>query len=492
MNRLSAVVILAGMIIGGARGAEAAERDITGAVVKIYVVSAERDYWTPWRREAPSAVYGSGCVIGGRRILTSAHVVADARFLIVKRAGTAEKYAARVRFVAHECDLAILDVEDDNFFSGAEPLVPGDLVSPCDAVTVYGFPEGGEELSVTAGIVSRVEQNVYAHSRAQLLCAQIDAAINAGSSGGPVIRGQSLVGIAFQARKGENISYMVPAPVIRRFLRDLSDGRYDGIPSLEIKTQPLENPDLRLKLGLVSEDLQFRGVAVSRIPHGSPAEGLLLPGDVLLAVDGRAVAYDGTVEFRPGERTDFNFLVQEKDLGDAVELEIHRQGGRRKVRVKLSAPLNSTRLVPYLQYDQDPTFFIVGGFVFTPLTYNHLAQWQMDNMPPLRFIYYSELAVRKAERLQVVILVQVLADEVNVGYHFLEDEVIVEANGVRLKDFADLVRAVESNQGPYHEFVTETGFSVILSREKAEARREAILKNYAIVIDRSDDLRKRN
>lgn len=490
MKKYLAVVFLGVAILGGAPWAEA-EQDITGAVVKIYVVSAERDYWTPWRRQAPSAVYGSGCVIDGRRILTSAHVVADARFIIVKRAGTAEKYAARVRDIAHECDLAVLEVEDENFFAGAAPLVLGDLVSPRDAVTVYGFPEGGEELSVTAGIVSRVEQNVYAHSRARLLSAQIDAAINAGSSGGPVIRGNSLVGIAFQARKGENISYMVPAPVVRRFLRDLSDGRYDGIPGLEIKTQPLENPDLRAKLGLVSEDHEFRGVAVSRVPHGSPAEGLLVPGDVILAVDGRPVAYDGTVEFRPGERTDFNFLVQEKDLGDAIELEILREGKKQKARVVLSAPLDSCRLVPFLQYDQDPTFFIVGGLVFAPLAYNHLAQWQVNGMPPLLFIYYSELAERRVDRLEVVILAQVLADEVNLGYHFLQDEVIVEANGVRLKNFADLVRAVESNRGPYHEFVTESGLSVVLSREKAEARREAILENYAVGADRSDDLRER-
>ncbi len=88
----------------------------------------------------------------------------------------------------------------------------------------------------------------------------------------------------------------------------------------------------------------------------------------------------------------------------------------------------------------------------------------------------SELAQRKAERLQVVVLVQVLADEVNVGYHFLDNEVIVEANGVRLREFADLVRAVESNEGPYHEFVTETGFRLVLSREKAEARLKTILR----------------
>ena len=482
------VVILMGCAIVIVRAA-AAPSDIAGSVVKIYVVSSERDYMTPWRREAPSASYGSGCIIDGRRILTSAHVAADAQFILVKRAGTAEKYAARVRNIAHECDLAILEVADEKFFAAAAPPALGDLVSPRDGVTVYGFPEGGEELSVTAGIVSRVEQNTYAHSRARLLCAQIDAAINPGSSGGPVVLDGRLVGIAFQAREGENISYMVPAPVIGRFLRDVADGQYGGIPSLEIEVQPLENPDLRLKLGLDSPSHMFRGVSVSEIPFGSPAKGLLHPGDVILALDGKPVAYDGTVEFRPGERTDYNFLIQEKDLNDPVDLEILRDGKSRGVRVILNASLNSCRLVPYTQYDRDPTYFIVAGLVFEPLTYNILSQWPRNDMPPLHFIYYSELAKKTDDRHQLVFLAQVLADEVNVGYHFLGGEIIVEANGRRLKDFADLARAVETNQGASHEFVTDKGFRLVVSRGKAEERKDALLRNYGVGADRSADLR---
>lgn len=63
-----------------------------------------------------------------------------------------------------------------------------------------GYPIGGESLSVTAGVVSRIELQEYAQGGETLLAIQIDAAINSGNSGGPVINEHDqLVGVAFQS-----------------------------------------------------------------------------------------------------------------------------------------------------------------------------------------------------------------------------------------------------------------------------------------------------
>jgi len=207
-----------------------AERDIKDAVVKIYSVTNKYDYYEPWQKRGQVSRNGSGCIISGKRILTNAHVVANQTFIQVRRAGEARKYTAEVKVVAHECDLAILIVNEDSFFSGVKPIDIGSLAEIRDKVAVYGFPEGGDKLSITEGVVSRVENRKYTHSMAELLACQIDAAINSGNSGGPVIRGDKLVGVAFQSRSGndaENIGYMVPTPVVDHFLTDIRDGSYD-------------------------------------------------------------------------------------------------------------------------------------------------------------------------------------------------------------------------------------------------------------------------
>ena len=77
------------------------EREIQrlkNAIVKIYTTSAAPDYFTPWRLLNAKQSSGSGAVIAGNRILTNAHVVANARYLQAQKNGHPKKYLARVLF----------------------------------------------------------------------------------------------------------------------------------------------------------------------------------------------------------------------------------------------------------------------------------------------------------------------------------------------------------------------------------------------------------
>jgi S1-C subfamily serine protease len=133
---------------------------------------------------------GSAVVIPGPCILTAAHVVADATFLTVQRLGNDSlPVPARVAAVCHECDLALLVPQPSDAATFWQDLVPAEL-GPLPAlrsqVYVAGFPEGGQELCITDGVVSRIEGQIYVHSQRRLLAATVDAVINAGNSGGPV------------------------------------------------------------------------------------------------------------------------------------------------------------------------------------------------------------------------------------------------------------------------------------------------------------------
>ena len=89
-----------------------------------------------------------------------------------------------------------------------------------EQVLVVGYPTGGDNTSITSGVVSRVEVTQYVHAASHLMAIQIDAAINPGNSGGPALRGDVVVGVAFQnLPHADNIGYIIPLPVVRRFLR---------------------------------------------------------------------------------------------------------------------------------------------------------------------------------------------------------------------------------------------------------------------------------
>jgi len=468
-----------------------ADDDVKDSIVKLYTVNNRYNYHEPWVMKGQNTFHGSGSIIGGGRVLTNAHVVSDHMFIQVRRAGQAKKYTAKVEIIGHETDLAIVRIDDKSFFANATPLELGDLPELKDSVSVYGFPDGGDKLSLTEGIVSRVEHTNYSHSGAYLLTGQIDAPINSGNSGGPVLKEGKIVGVAFQSLTSasyNNIGYMVPAPVIKHFLQDIEDGKHDGTPDLGVSMQQMENPDLRKSFRMIEDQT---GVLVSRVYPDSPAEGILKRGDIILSIEGVNVANDGTIEFRKGERTFFTYTLQQKQKDDFINLNVLRAGKEETLTIQLTKSIDFERLVPHRRYDVPPTYYIIGGLVFEPLTLNYLMEfgenWNVS--APTELVNYYMNGEPLNNRREVIVLVKVLADEFNIGYHTSQNVVIVSVNGIQVSSMKDLVNAFEDYKGEYHVIEDTNGFLITLSRRKAGEANAGILRKYKISSDRSDDLR---
>jgi hypothetical protein len=246
----------------------------------------------------------------------------------------------------------------------------GSLPELQDEVEVLGYPTGGTSMSVTSGVVSRIEMQQYAQAGVHLLAMQIDAAINPGNSGGPVVDlDGKVVGVAFQSLiSAENIGYVVPVNVVQHFLEDIrrNKGKYTGFCSIGMRLSLLENESFRKSLGMTKH---YSGVRIRELAPLSAAKGILEPGDVILALDGIAVANDGKIPFRPGERVSMNSYLQTKFAGDRVLLTLFRDGHEREQSVPVSI-LND--LVPSHWNSQPPPYLIVGGLVFTVLSCPYL------------------------------------------------------------------------------------------------------------------------
>ena len=200
----------------------------------------------------------------------------------------------------HESDIALVEVVG-NMFDGIEPLTiatPDKLPALRSRVWVLGFPVGGDEISITEGVVSRVEVQTYSHSYAPALAVTVDAAVNSGNSGGPAVdalTGQ-LIGIAFQGYAGsdvENQGHLVPTPLIHHFLEGLKIGN-PSLSTLGICMQRLQSESIRKKLGLAPAE---SGMLISKVVYQGAADGKLIEGDVLLSVDGTELSNDGTIVF---------------------------------------------------------------------------------------------------------------------------------------------------------------------------------------------------
>ncbi|MBP7792901.1 MAG: trypsin-like peptidase domain-containing protein [Candidatus Goldbacteria bacterium] len=453
------------------------------AMVKIITVSNAPDYLRPWQMLGQYTTSGSGCIIEGNRILTNAHVISNATFIQVNKSGETTKYVAEILAVDHECDLALLTVGDKSFFNNSTKIPIGGVPEPGEKVKVYGFPIGGDKLSVTEGVVSRIEIGQYSHSSRSFLTIQIDAAINQGNSGGPVLKDGKIIGVAFQSiEKAQNIGYAIPTVMIKHFLNDLKDNDYKGFPTLGISTQGLENEAYRKKLGMKKGQT---GVIVREIEYGSPSYGVLKAEDVILSINGVKIENDGTVPYGRS-RIDMSFITDLKYVGDRITIEVLRD----KQPIKLNVVMkNYVPIIPRIEYDVKPVYYIFGGLVFTRLTINYIySLWNQINSRPgiLDRVVYE---ISTPEKQQIVVLQQVLADEVNKGYHDFSNLIVKKVNGETISDTADLIKKIENAKGEFLEIELEDKNKITLETQKAKDAGNDILKKYGINYDRSEDLR---
>ncbi|KAH0862729.1 hypothetical protein HID58_079940, partial [Brassica napus] len=148
---------------------------LKNSVVKVFFASRDYSRTRPWETHTERCS-GSGFAISGKRILTNAHVVEvlnEHTSVHVKKRGSTIKYKAKVQKIAHECDLAILEIDSQEFWKG-------------------------NRIWITKGLVSSFETKKYLHSDTELLRIQIDATIKNGNSGGPVILENKVVGVAYE------------------------------------------------------------------------------------------------------------------------------------------------------------------------------------------------------------------------------------------------------------------------------------------------------
>ncbi|XP_010027457.2 protease Do-like 10, mitochondrial [Eucalyptus grandis] len=456
------------------------------SVVKIFTVSSSPNYLLPWQNKPPRDTWGSGFVIPGRRIVTNAHVVADHTFVLVRKHGSPNKYRAHVLSVGHECDLAILRVDSEEFWAGMRFLELGDIPFLQEAIAVVGYPQGGDNISITKGVVSRVEPTQYAHGATQLMAIQIDAAINPGNSGGPALMGDKVVGVAFQNLTGsENIGYIIPVPVIKHFISGVEEsGEYTGFCSLGLSCQPTENSQLRNHFGMLPE---MTGVLVNKINPLSEAYRILKKDDIILAFDGVPVANDGTIPFRNRERITFDHLASMKKPNETALIRVLRDGEVKEFSIALR-PLQ--QLVPVHQFDKLPSYYIFAGLIFVPLTQPYLHEYGEDwyNTSPRRLCERSLRELPKNAGEELVILSQVLMDDINAGYERLAELQVRKVNGIEIENLRHLYRLVEHCTSESVRFDLDDERVIVFNYHTAKIATSTILKRHRIPSVASTDL----
>ena len=466
---------------------------IENSVVKVFSTMRYPDPFKPWTKQAPTEATASGVVIEGNRILTNAHAVLYASQVQVQANAAGDKVSATVIAIAPGIDLAVLKLDDATFFDTHPPLPRANKLPLIkDAVLAYGFPAGGNSLSITKGIVSRIEFVSYNYPVSGLRI-QIDAAINPGNSGGPAVADNKMIGLAFSRAGGDtqNIGYIIPNEEVELFLKDVADGTYDGKASMYDDLQTLENPALRDFLKL---DKSVEGMVVHRPDKPDDPAYPLKEWDVITKVGDTPIDNQGMIKLNKDLRVQFAYEIQHVARNGRLPLTVVRAGKTLKVELPVAA--DHPTLVADL-HGGYPPYFVYGPMCFSVATRQMLSNFDSNAgmMRALAFLK-SPLASMAFDSptpdLQelVVISSPFFPHKLANGYSSATGSVVYSINGTPLKSLKHLVELLRDLQDPFVtvEFNQKGGEALVFSRQAIVAATEDILTDNGVRAQGSPEL----
>src|ERR1700704_2131881 len=310
---------------------------------------------------------------------------------------------------------------------------------------------------------------------------QVDAALNPGNGGGPVVAGDKMIGLAF-GTVGNNIGYIVPNGEIALFLQAVDGGHQYDKPAMYDELQTLENPALRQYLAL---DKSVHGIVVHR-PFRTEAGYPLKEWDLITAIGDTRIDDQGMVTLGDDLRVRFQYLIQSVARNGTVALTLLR-GGK---TLSVALPLVHDR--PYLVRQLSgayPEYFIYGPLVFSRATLEHLQSVYSPAMfARPRSIYgmfqsplFQQLGSSpSAEREEVVIVSSpFFPDKLTAGYDNPAGGTVARLNGKSVRSLKHLVELLRDMKDEFMviEFDQPEREALVFARQQLVAATERILTN---------------
>ena len=459
--------------------------DPMNAVVKLEVSTAKSDIFCPWVNRT-DACTGSGVVIGNGRILTCAHCIVDASYIRVRKQNEDTLYHATVLFVDDDADLALVHVEAPTFMADITPLEIGETPCVQDEVLAVGYPIGGNDISYTRGIVSRIEDIEYSHGLTTLLGVQVDAAINPGNSGGPVfdMRSGRIAGIAFQGKKkkeSEALGYIIPPDMIRHFLEDIQDGKVDGFADSLFVCDQMESSSKRRYYKM---DSGCTGVIVDHV-NPSLGKDSLRADDIILEIDGYKVSNNGRIRLEKGVVRSLHYPIYIRQIGDKIPVKVLREGAVAETFITVA---KLKRRIRGWMYNKRPDYFVYGGLVFTTVSYDYFGCARAE--------FHDDVFKNRAfPDDEPVVISFCFADKGIEGYLGYSGSLVRSVNGVNVRNLRHLTELVDQCHDGFVRFGldknTEWDLKIIVDAKEMRETTTRVMKRNLIPADRSEHLQMR-
>jgi len=429
----------------------------SNSLVRVNATSQPYSLHLPWQKESPSGRRGLGVVLAGNRVLVTAQMVADATYIELELPDKGQKIPAKVVAVDYEANLALLESTSDKqktFFAGLKPMAVDVSTRIGDNVDILQTGRVGELIKSELKI-GKVLTRHYNVEGSGFLVYEANNIVRseANSFTLPVVKGGKLVGLLLSYDSKNQVTTILPAPIIEHFLKDVADGTYEGFPSLGMELQSTLDEQFRDFLGL---EPGAPGVLISMVMKGGSAEKAgMKKGDILVAINGFAIDSRGDYKDPQFGALSSSHLVRGRAyVGDKVEIKVIRDGKEVTLNGDLTRRKPDDYLVlPYL-FDKGPRYVLMGGLLFQELSRPYLDAFGEERRGGaiLRLAHIASHPDQYEEegRKKLVFLSLVLPTPSAQGYDKLGGQVVNKVNGRTIHDLNDLAEAFKNAKDTVH------------------------------------------
>ncbi len=428
------------------------------SLVRVNATSQPYSLHLPWQKESSSSRRGLGVVLAGNRVLVTGQMVADATYIELELPEKGQKMPAKVVAVDYEANLALLESAPSDkqkaFFAGLKPMAVDITARIGDAVSILQTGRVGEliESELKIGKVMTRRYNVEG-SGFLVYEANNIVRSEANSFTLPVVKGGKLVGLLLSYDSKNQVTTILPAPIIEHFLKDVADGSYGGFPSLGMELQSTLDEQYREYLGLKPD---APGVLISMVMKGGSAEKAgMQKGDILVAINGFSIDSRGDYKDPQFGPLSSSHLVRGRAyVGDKVEMKVIRDGKEVTLTGELARRKPADFLVlPYL-FDKGPRYVLMGGLLFQELSHPYLDAFGEEQRGGA-ILRLSRIAshpdkYEEEGRKKLVFLSLVLPTPSTQGYDKLGGQVVNKVNGKAIKDLDDIAESFKNAKDGVH------------------------------------------
>jgi hypothetical protein len=458
------------------------------SMLRVNVTSQGWNFALPWQRMNPGTRRGLGALLPGNRVLVTAELAQDAKYVEMEIASSGRKLVGKVEAVDYELNLATIipAAEPGDFFNGFIPLEPDPKLKPRKEIEVWQFENNGAPVTSSLDL-QRADVAGYFLEDSVFLIFQANGAVQyrAGTFTLPVVHEGKLAGMLIRYNSRDQVADIIPPQIIARFLDDVATAPYEGVPNFGAKTGHTLDPQLRRFLKL---DGMEGGILVTGTTPGFSAElAGIKERDVIMEINGHKLDSRGYYnDPELGLLASIHLLRGAARTGDVAKLKVIRDGQPLDLDCKLQRRQPTDYLVDPYMFDRGPRYVIMGGLLFQELTLNYLQmagrEWR-DRAPfRLLFAQQNQEDLMKEGRRKLVFLSGVLPAPCTTGYERLRQLIVTKVNDKPINDIKDLAEALKSPIEGIHkiEFNDHPGLIHVDAAQAEQDNKEFLPARYRI------------